>query len=41
MEQEAEFLNALQTAATFRITADSLEVRTAGDQIAIIAKQAP
>jgi len=40
MEQEAEFLAALQTAATFRITGDTLEIRSA-DQIAIIANRMP
>ncbi len=40
MEQEAEFLDALQTAATFRIDGDTLEMRSA-DQIAIIATRAP
>ena len=41
MEQEAEFLEALQTAATFRIDGDTLEMRSTADQIAIIAKRAP
>jgi heat shock protein HslJ len=36
MDQEAEFLAALQTAATFRIDGDMLEIRS-GDQIAVIA----
>jgi heat shock protein HslJ len=40
MEQEAEFLNALQMAATFRIDGDTLEIRSA-DQIAIIAHRVP
>jgi len=41
MEQEAEFLAALQTAATFSIDGDTLEMRTASDQIAIVATQVP
>jgi heat shock protein HslJ len=40
MDQEAEFLAALQTAVTFRITGDTLEMRSA-DQIAIIANRVP
>ncbi len=41
MGQEAEFLVALEMAATFRITGNTLEMRTAGDQIAIIAERVP
>lgn len=41
MEQEAEFLNALPTSATFRIDGNMLEMSTAGGQIAIIASQGP
>ena len=41
MDQEAEFLGALQSAATFRITGNMLELRTAGDQIAVIAQRMP
>ncbi len=41
MEQEAEFLASLEQAATFRIDGDRLEMRTAGDQIAIVATRAP
>jgi heat shock protein HslJ len=37
MEQEQAFLAALQSAATFRIEADQLEMRTAGDAIAVMA----
>jgi heat shock protein HslJ len=37
MEQEQAFLAALQSAATFRIEGDSLEMRTAGDAIAVMA----
>ena len=40
MDQEAEFLEALQTAVTFRITGDTLEIRSA-EQIAIIANRVP
>ena len=36
MEQEAQFLNALPSAATFVLDGNSLELRTAGDQIAMI-----
>jgi heat shock protein HslJ len=41
MEQEAEFLVALEMAATFRIDGDVLEMRTAGDEIAIFATRVP
>ncbi|MEZ4770063.1 MAG: META domain-containing protein [Caldilineales bacterium] len=41
MAQEAEFLAALQSAATFTINGNTLEMRTAGDQIAIVASRAP
>jgi heat shock protein HslJ len=41
MEQESQFLAALQSAATFRITGDTLELRTAGDQIAVTFNRAP
>jgi hypothetical protein len=36
MEQEGEYLAALQSAATYRIDGDMLEMRTAADQIAVI-----
>jgi heat shock protein HslJ len=36
MEQEAQFLNALPSAATFRLDGNTLELRTAGDQIVVI-----
>ncbi|HSQ71416.1 MAG TPA: META domain-containing protein, partial [Rubrivivax sp.] len=36
MEQEQAFLAALQSAATFRIEGDNLELRTAGDAIAVM-----
>ena len=37
MEQEQQYLAALQSAATFRIEGDQLWLRTAGDAIAVIA----
>jgi heat shock protein HslJ len=37
MEQEQAFLAALQSAATFTIEGDALEMRTAGDAIAVMA----
>jgi heat shock protein HslJ len=36
MEQESEYLAALQSAATYRIEGDQLEMRTAADQIAVM-----
>lgn len=41
MEQEGEYLAALQSAATFRIEGDQLWLRTAGDAIAVIAVEEP
>jgi heat shock protein HslJ len=41
MEQEAEFLAALQSASTFTINGSRLEIRTAGGQNAIIASLMP
>lgn len=41
MDQEAEFLAALQSANTFTINGNSLEMRTADGSIAIIASRAP
>ena len=41
MDQEANFLAALQSAATFRIDGNLLDMRTAADQIAVIANRAP
>lgn len=42
MDQEADFLiGALPTAATFRIDGNTLEVRSAGDQVAVIANRIP
>ena len=40
MQQEAEFLETLQTAATFRIDGNTLEIRSA-DQTAVIANRVP
>ncbi|MDX1416888.1 MAG: META domain-containing protein, partial [Candidatus Promineifilaceae bacterium] len=37
MEQESEFQSALQSAATFSVSGGRLEMRTAGDQLAIVA----
>jgi heat shock protein HslJ len=41
MEQETAFLNALQSSATYRITGDTLELVTAGGQIAVLATRIP
>jgi heat shock protein HslJ len=41
MEQETAFLNALQAAATHRIEGNTLELVTAGGQIAILATRIP
>jgi heat shock protein HslJ len=41
MEQEQQFLAVLPTAATFRITGNQLEIRTASDQLAVMANRAP
>ena len=41
MDQEQAFLAALQAAATFRVTGNTLDLNTAGGQIAIVATQAP
>jgi heat shock protein HslJ len=41
MDQEAQILAALQSAATFTISGDVLELRTGGDQIAAILRRAP
>jgi heat shock protein HslJ/uncharacterized protein YraI len=41
MEQESEILAALNSAATFTISGNTLEMRTAGDQIAVIMRRAP
>ncbi|MFO7679579.1 MAG: META domain-containing protein [Chloroflexota bacterium] len=42
MEQEFDFLNsALPSATTFRIDGNTLEIRTAGNQIAVVANRIP
>ncbi len=41
MEQEAEFLAAVQSAATFSINGNRLEIRSAGDAIAVIGNRIP
>jgi heat shock protein HslJ len=41
MEQETRFLAALQSAATFRIDGNRLEIQNAAGQIAIVATRAP
>ncbi len=41
MEQEAEFLAAIQSAATFSINGSRLEIRTSGDAIAVIGNRIP
>jgi heat shock protein HslJ len=41
MEQEAQFLQALGTAATYRVDGNRLEMRTARDEIAVSLTKAP
>jgi heat shock protein HslJ len=41
MDQEQAFLAALQSSARFQISGNTLEMRTAGDQIAVIAGRVP
>jgi heat shock protein HslJ len=41
MEQETQLLAALQSAATFRITGNQLEMQNAAGQIAVVANRAP
>lgn len=41
MAQEQEFLAALATAATYRLQGNTLEMRTAGSQLAVLANTAP
>jgi len=41
MEQESQFLQALATAATYRVDGNRLEMRTAGDEIAVSLTKAP
>lgn len=41
MDQEAQFLQALATAATYRVEGDKLEIRTADGALAVSATRAP
>jgi heat shock protein HslJ len=41
MQQEQQFLSALNSAATFQITGNQLQIRSAGDALAIMANRAP
>ena len=41
MQQEQQFLAALQSAATFQITGDQLQIRSAADALAVVAARAP
>ena len=41
MQQEQQFLAALQSAATFQITGNQLQIRSGGDALAIMANRAP
>jgi heat shock protein HslJ len=41
MDQEAQFLAALKSAATFRIDGNTLEMRSAAGAIAVIATRVP
>jgi heat shock protein HslJ len=41
MEQEQQFLAALNSARTFQISANPLQIRSSGDQLAIMANRAP
>jgi heat shock protein HslJ len=41
MEQETQILAALQSASTFTLSGNRLELRTAGDAIALILQRAP
>lgn len=41
MEQEDQVLAALQTATTYRVDGLTLEIRTAGDEIAVTLVKAP
>ena len=41
MQQEQQFLAALQSAATFQITGAQLQIRSAGDTLAVMANRAP
>ena len=39
MQQEQQFLAALQSAATFQITGDQLNIRSGADALAVVATQ--
>jgi heat shock protein HslJ len=41
MQQEQQFLSALQSAATFQITGNQLNIRAAADALAVVATRAP
>jgi heat shock protein HslJ len=41
MQQEQQYLAALHSSATFRITGDRLEIRSNADQMAVVATRAP
>ncbi len=41
MQQEQQFLAALQSAATFQLTGNQLQIRSGGDALAIMANRAP
>jgi heat shock protein HslJ len=41
MQQEQQFLTALQSAATFQITGDQLQIRSGADALAVAATRAP
>ena len=41
MQQEQQFLAALQSAATFQITGNQLQIRSGGDALAVMANRAP
>jgi heat shock protein HslJ len=41
MQQEQQFLKALQSAASFQITGNQLQIRSGGDALAIMANRAP
>ena len=41
MQQEQQFLAALKSAATFQITGNQLQIRSAADALAVMANRAP
>ena len=41
MQQEQQFLAALKSAATFQITGDQLQIRSADNSLAVVATRAP